>query len=59
MTLREYFAAHAPVTLSDAKIECGYVGGCCINEQEIRVVMAILSMMRFAYADVMIEARNK
>lgn len=55
MTLRDYFAAHAPVTLQDARYACSYHGyGEGWSDAERAASVAVLALMRFEYADAMI-----
>ena len=51
LTKREYFAAHAPVTLQDA---CDFIVDHNKNKSA-KNTMFILAQMRLAYADAMIE----
>lgn len=52
MSLRDYFAAHAPITLEDAErdLDAG-------NEVTSDVILTWLAQMRYAYADAMLVAR--
>lgn len=54
MTLRDYFAAHAPITLADAVsvLEHSNAPSCTIYE-----TLAYLAKLRTDYADAMIAAR--
>ena len=56
MTLRDYFAAHAPFTMKDAHwaFETAY-----IRHPNAFEIMVMLAEMRMQYADAMIEARQK
>lgn len=56
MTLRDYFAIHAPVTMADAERtlkdeNAGFVSYATIYKR--------LSQMQFAYADAMMVTRDK
>lgn len=55
MTLRAYFAAHAPVTLQDARYVCGY-GGYAEgwSDGERATTAAVLALMRVEYADALL-----
>lgn len=55
MTLRDYFAAHAPVTIDDAVHALQCVGN---NDPTGGEIFLMMSAMRFGYADAMIETRN-
>ena len=57
MSRREYFAAHAPITFEDAVnlIETADPN----TDKERAIIMAILCLMRFEYADAMLAERNK
>ncbi len=54
MSLRDYFAAHAPITYQDAYewLEC--YGGECVGPWPSKSVMETLVRLRFEYADAMI-----
>lgn len=54
MTLRDYFAAHAPLTFADAVEHWRGKGESTSYEQ----VMKTLAAMRMAYADAMLRARQ-
>lgn len=56
MSLRAYLAAHAPVTLHDAALVCGYDGmeDAFHNDQTRAITLAIMAMMRAEYADALI-----
>jgi hypothetical protein len=61
MTLRDYFAAKAPITVDDAMLACGVIAhsiGMIPRTQRI-VVLAALAEMRADYADAMIAERAK
>ena len=57
MTLRDYFAAHAPITMADATKTLFDSG--TKDEVTVMDVINILSKMRFAYADAMLLERAK
>ena len=60
MTLRDYFAAHAPVTIKDATDWLNYHGGPCLEGHwRVQTVMNTLADLRNDYATAMIEARPK
>lgn len=52
MTLRDYFAAHAPITLADAVEHLGE------RKSTYGGAIATLAQMRTAYADAMLKARE-
>ena len=55
LTVRDYFAAHAPITLQDAIKTCGYPDGHYIgDDDERRTVFVMMAMLRTEYADAMI-----
>lgn len=57
MSLRDYFASTAPVTLADAERVTG--GRLRLNNDGDRAaVMAILALMRFEYADAMLNGES-
>lgn len=59
MTLRDYYMAHAPVTIEDAmlmaRIDASSVG--MLPGKSREVVFFTLALMRGEYADAMIDAR--
>lgn len=60
MTLRDYFAAHAPVTLFDAAMTCGWdsLEAATMPKDEYRVTLwSVMTLMRYEYADAMLAAR--
>lgn len=61
MTLRDYFAAKAPVTTMDAMIACGFDSASIgtLNTESMRTTLKMLAIMRGAYADEMIAERAK
>lgn len=60
MTMRDWFAGQAPVTILDAAHACGFTD----LEEAMRTdaqrvtVFAVMAMMRWEYADAMIAARK-
>jgi hypothetical protein len=61
MTLRDYFAAKAPITTADAMFACG-MGASSIGmlpRAERIVVMTLMAEMRGDYADAMLAEREK
>lgn len=59
MSLRDYFMAHAPFTLSDAALVCGFTTAQLANDQNRAVVISVLALMRRKYADEMLKEREK
>jgi hypothetical protein len=60
MTLRDWFAGNAPVTVFEAAASCGYQDlfeAMNVKTQRITVFNALVAM-RFEYADAMLEARK-
>lgn len=55
MTLREYFAAHAPITMSEAELAIKAIGEVNYTGEQI---MKMLCTLRWLYADTMLEARQ-
>lgn len=55
VTLRDYFAAHAPVTMSDAELAIKAIGESNYTGEQL---MKMLCSIRWLYADTMLEARN-
>ena len=56
MTMRDYFATHAPFTMSDAIAAIEHTGSARFTGAE---VMEMLADMRGAYADAMLAERAK
>lgn len=61
LSLRDYFAAHAPITLADAVEQCGWS---CIEKRyfsdaERDTLFRIMALMRAEYADAMLAERAK
>ena len=54
MSLRAYFAAHAPITVQDAVAVCGFREPMDWNEANRGTIMAILSLMCKEHADALI-----
>lgn len=56
MSARDYFIAHAPISVDDAMLACGWTASCLgvLSRQERIVVMAALAQMRADYADAVI-----
>lgn len=60
MTIRDYFAATAPVTVQDAIDVSGYKDRDCLKHDADRnVVFAVLTTMRYEYADAMLAERKQ
>lgn len=60
MPLRDYFASKAPVTVQDAIDVSGYKDRDCLKHDADRnVVFAVLTMMRYEYADAMLSERKR
>lgn len=56
MTLREYYMAHAPVTLSEAFLLCNYIPSQSLIDDAIRAgAIQALAQLRAEYADAMME----
>lgn len=61
MTLRDWFAGQAPVTISDAAEVCGWSGEFPINmncDAERATLWVVMTMLRYDYADAMLAARK-
>ncbi|MCK5612082.1 hypothetical protein KAR91_59980 [Candidatus Pacearchaeota archaeon] len=56
LTKREYFAAHAPITLEDAE---KYLFSTGVKETKFGLILSILADLRFDYADAMIAEGKK
>lgn len=57
---RDYFAATAPVTVQDAIDVSGYKDRDCLKHDADRnVVFAVLTTMRYEYADAMLAERKQ
>lgn len=59
MTLRDYLAAHAPITISDAKEVFGDPDAKMVEEAVCAGVLMIYAMLRYQYADAMIKERKE
>lgn len=59
MTLRDYFAAHAPITLTDAVEFLDTYGGEVVGPWRPEKVLQTLAELRVEYADAMIAARSQ
>lgn len=58
--LRDLFAIHAPITLSDAKIACGHSpDDPLVSEDKRSIVVGVLALMRYEYADEMLRQREE
>ena len=58
MTLHDYFAAHAPITLTDAVEFLDTYGGEVTGPWPPQKVLRTLADLRVEYADSMLQARN-
>lgn len=58
MTLRDYFAAHAPITWQDAIEWLDTYGGEVVGPWHPERIMDTLVMLRNEYADAMLKARE-
>lgn len=62
MTLRDWFAGQAPVTLFDAAVSCGWdsLEAANMPKDEYRTTLwAVMTLMRYEYADAMLAAREQ
>lgn len=60
LSVRDYFASKAPVTVQDAIDVSGYKDRDCLKHDADRnVVFAVLTMMRYEYADAMLSERKR
>lgn len=57
MTLHDYFAAHAPITLDDAVQFLDTYGGEVVGPWPPQKVLQTLADLRVEYADAMLKAR--
>ena len=58
-SVRDYFAAHAPITVQDAiSVQAPNKHLADLSYPEIKLIMETLAGIRFAYADAMIAARK-
>ncbi len=59
MSLRDWFAGQAPVTMGDAARVCGWPPEFNLTQDSDRAAFwAVMAMLRFEYADAMIVARR-
>ncbi len=59
MTLRDWFAGQAPVTMGGAARVCGWPPEFNLTQDSDRAAFwAVMAMLRFEYADAMIVARR-
>lgn len=60
MSLRDWFAATAPVDLRGALLACGFTDSQIglMSGENRAVVFAVMSVMRYEYADAMLSARK-
>lgn len=59
MSLRDYFAAHASFTYENAAQVAGYGNRLPENAMERDVVISVLALMNYEYADAMLKERAK
>lgn len=61
MTLRDYFAAHAPITVADAMIVCGRDSSSIgmLGKSRREEVLSVLAVLRTEYANAMLAERAK
>ena len=61
MSLRDWFAGQAPVTLFDAAVACGWsaIDAADMPRDDYRATLwAVMTLMRYEYADAMLAART-
>lgn len=61
MSLRDWFAGQAPVTMQDAALACGWADlrdGSTCSDSNRATIWAVMSMLRYEYADAMLAARK-
>jgi hypothetical protein len=61
MSLRDWFAGQAPVTLFDAAMACGWdsLEAAKMDQDSYRSTLwAVMTLMRYEYADAMLAARG-
>lgn len=58
MTLRDYFAAHAPIDMADARNHWHKMHGSGSRQPSMQDIMAVLALLRGEYADAMIAERG-
>lgn len=59
MSLRDYYAAHAPISMDDAAIACGWrdLNDAGATQGDARTtIWAVMTLMRYEYADAMLGA---
>ena len=59
MSLRDYYAAHAPISMDDAAIACGWsdLNHAVPTQDSVRTtIWAVMTLMRYEYADAMLQA---
>lgn len=59
MSLRDYYAAHAPISMDDAAIACGWkdLNHADATQDSVRTtIWVVMTLMRYEYADAMLEA---
>jgi hypothetical protein len=57
MSLRDYFAAHAPIDLADARNQWHKMHGSGSRQPTIQDIVATLALLRGEYADAMVAER--
>lgn len=58
MTVRDYFAAHAPIDMADARNHWHKMHGNGSRQPDMPAVMATLALLRGEYADAMMAERS-
>ena len=58
MTVRDYFAAHAPIDLADARNHWHKMHGSGSRQPDMPAIMAALALLRGEYADAMMAERS-
>lgn len=59
MSLRDYYAAHAPISMDDAAIACGWrdLNDAGATQGDARTtIWVVMTLMRYEYADAMLKA---
>lgn len=61
LSVRDYFAAHAPITVDDAMLACGCDAASIgmLPRAQRTIILAALTEMRVDYADAMLAEREK
>lgn len=60
MTLRDWFAGHAPITIADAALVGGWNETETFSDDLTRGIMfSTLALMRYEYADAMLNERSR